>query len=145
MKNFIILLFMMLSCACHAQMVSTNYLAGTKWQRTNSVDDQIVTTISFNMTEVETVTEYKRIDQEVRFKQKYYVSPSVPNLFNECFVGQNMTGQYIVEWNENMSEMIFFKVLYFSEDRLTLYHPFTRNTIGGTDEYTAEYMRVNMD
>ena len=68
---------------------------------------------------------YTKKWESVTINHPYYLTDSIPKNqdsyeFDFSKVGKNTKGNYIVEWNDKMKEVYFYKVTHYSGDTIAL-------------------------
>lgn len=145
MKKFLFVIsFMILSMFCSAQTVSVASLNGTKWKRT----EVLQCILDFSRSEV--TEKVSRINDDSRIitnKKQYYVSNTIPAVFEFSKVGQNTRtkGKYIVMYNAKNNMMEIEEVIHQSSDSMALSHVFDYREMVGVhpgDKYITGYKKI---
>lgn len=140
MKTMMIFMLYLLSIVnCNAQTFSVKDLIGTKWEEIKDYKSNTKIVIEFTNKEViETATFIDR-DKTLSCSKPYYLSPTVPTVFNNTLVGKTTTGTYLVLLYP-FDRMDYDTIKKITSDSLVLYHRKT-NAIGG-HEHTLVYKRI---
>lgn len=117
-KSLIIALVFLLSMVCHAQKIATSELNGTKWKLVSPVSDYCERGMSFTMTTRTTTAKFKKNKKEFQFPLKYYLSSSIPEIFDSSQIGKNRKGSYIIQYVDN--SVFWFKIVDISSTKITL-------------------------
>ncbi len=127
-----------------AQSVSVNELNGTKWKRT----EVLQCILDFSRSEV--TEKVSRINDDSRIitnKKQYYVSNTIPAVFDFSKVGQNTRtkGKYIVMYNTKRKMMEIEEVIHQSSDSMALSYVFDYREMVGVhpgDKYITGYKKI---
>lgn len=122
------LLFIFFFCACHlnaqevvttsAQTASTSKLNGTRWKLVSPTNDYCERYMSFTKSYRTTETKFIKENKQYKFPLAYYVSASIPKVFDKIQVGNNRSGAYIIQ---NIDDKVFwFKIIKFNDSEITL-------------------------
>ena len=143
MKTIFLSFFMYISLSCIAQVsVSTSQLNGTKWQMTNPVFDEEEVVVSFTASIMTDKDHYPKDDYVSELKFKYYLSSSVPVVFEQSLVGKESKGSFIVYYNHKQNKTSYYQIMTFTPDKLVLLVKGTPNSIGGGEDISFTYKRL---
>ncbi len=141
-KTLIILFAIMGVCHINAQTISTSQLIGTKWKNITSTDvcEEVC---EFSKDSITTELRYVENNKVVKFKEAYYVSPSIPAEFDNSEVGKNITGAYIVMYN-NFDGMDYYKFKKLDKGKgiMILHLPYRDDVVGGMRNTDFTYKRI---
>ena len=89
------------------------------------------------------VSNYVENNKVVKFKEAYYVSPSIPAEFDNSEVGKNITGAYIVMYN-NFDGMDYYKFKKLDKGKgiMILHLPYRDDVVGGMRNTDFTYKRI---
>jgi len=137
MKKILLTFYVLMACGnaslcsiCMAQSISSSSIMNTKWIRSypNEKDHQSIiefTKTKFNSTEI-----YTKINKTTSDSEQYYLSDTVPSVFDFSKVGKQSSGKYLLVYVADYQEMYIFKIvsltndilkIYFSDDQMEIY------------------------
>ena len=117
-SSLLIALGFLLSMECHAQKVATSELNGTKWALVSPVYDYCERGMTFTMDTRTTSTKFYKTGKKFNCPLKYYLSPSIPKIFDRTQIGKNRKGNYIIQYVDDC--VFWFKVVEISSTKMTL-------------------------
>ena len=134
----ILVLTLSLCYSCKAEENRLNVLSDTKWIR-ETKRKHIIIEFDKNCIHEKIVSVQKK-DTLVSCKP-YYISNIVPNAFDSSLVGKEMSGIYIIKYNDATHYMEYCEIKELTEDSLVLFYKKQPNNVGGAD-MTFTYKRV---
>lgn len=128
MKKYIIIFIMFITAnLCLAQTISTSSLNGTRWKLNSPTSDYCERYMSFSNSYRTTETKFIKENKRYIFPGAYYVSASIPKVFDKSQVGKNRSGTYVIQ---NIDDKVFwFKIVKFNESEIPLLSMYGQLTI----------------
>ncbi len=128
-RFFLVIIALVLSIACHAQVVTISQLANTKWKLAKPVFGYCEKTMSFTNTAVTNTSsshyvkrgETKETKRFFSNSYPFYLATAIPTTFNQSLIGKNNSGTYIIKYVNK--RVVAFKVLSISSVQLKLSTP----------------------
>lgn len=112
---------------CLAQTISTSSLNGTRWKLSYPASDYVERYMSFSYSNRTTETKFIKENKQYKFPLAYYVSASIPKVFDKTQVGKNRSGAYIIQ---NIDDKVFwFKIIKFNESEITILSMYGQLTV----------------
>ena len=119
MRNILVIsLVFLLSMVCHAQKIATSELNGTKWKEISPTYDYCERGMTFTMDTRTTSTKFYKTGKEFNCPLKYYISSSIPEIFDSTQIGKSRRGTYIIQFVDN--KVFWFKIVELSNTKMTL-------------------------
>lgn len=143
MKTLFLSFFMCISSLCVAQVsVCISQLNGTKWQMIDPVFEEEEVILSFSPSFMIDRDNYPKDDYVFELKFKYYLSNSVPIVFEDSLVGKESKGSFLVYYNHRQNKVSYYQIMTFTSDKLVLFVKGTPNSVGGGEDVYFTYKRL---
>lgn len=143
MKTLFLSFFMCISSLCVAQVsVCISQLNGTKWQMIDPVFEEEEVILSFSPSFMIDRDNYPKDDYVFELKFKYYLSDSVPIVFEDSLVGKESKGSFLVYYNHRQNKVSYYQIMTFTSDKLVLFVKGTPNSVGGGEDVYFTYKRL---
>ena len=115
-KLLFILMLISIVSNCLAQIVSTTELCNTEWVLRSHKTDKVFF-----------------VEKQKTYNNKfdYYISPTIPKVFDKALVGKESKGQYIIQ--EVFGEVFWSEIQKLTKDELILH-----SKLGGTFCYSKK-------
>ena len=138
MRNIFLIILLTCNIYCFAQVVVTNsQLSGTTW--TIDGDGKVgEDTVTFYADHELNIAYYSLVDITTRFETPYYLSDSIPEIFDHSKVGTSTSGCYLVKYNTKLNAMTVVEIKKFdlNNGEMVLYSPYIRDAFrDGTIRY----------
>ena len=101
---------------CLAQVVSTTDLCNTEWVLRSPNCDGCKKFIAFTLSHKTDKVFFVEKQKTYNNKFDYYISPTIPKVFDKALVGKESKGKYIIQ--EVFGEVFWFQILQFSSSEL---------------------------
>ncbi len=142
MRTFLITLCTFFgSLTCSAQSFNVKHLVGTKWEDIQGEDEYASETLEFSTTNITLTIRYKPVGSAVTLNNRYYLSDTIPSVFEDLKVGKNTSGKYLVYYVKKRNMLYYYTITKLTDKILIMHHKKIPGTIGGPTA-TYEYRRV---
>ena len=115
-KLLFILMLISIVSNCLAQVVSTTDLCNTEWVLRSPNCDGCKKFIAFTLSHKTDKVFFVEKQKTYNNKFDYYISPTIPKVFDKALVGKESKGTYIIQ--ELDGEFFWFQILQFSSSEL---------------------------
>lgn len=115
-KLLFILMLISIVSNCLAQVVSTTDLCNTEWVLRSPNCDGCKKFIAFTLSHKTDKVFFVEKQKTYNNKFDYYISPTIPKVFDKALVGKESKGKYIIQ--EVFGEVFWFQILQFSSSEL---------------------------
>ena len=132
MKKLLFIIYVLLFCIhCNAQVtVKSSQLIGTKWtiDGGGKVGED---TLTFYKDYQLNVAYYNLVKRTTKFTTPYYLSESIPKIFDHSKVGTSTSGCFLIEYNNKLKRMSISQIRSFDlkKGELVFYNPYIKDAI----------------
>lgn len=130
-KLLFILMLISIVSNCLAQVVSTTDLCNTEWVLRSPNCDGCKKFIAFTLSHKTDKVFFVEKQKTYNNKFDYYISPTIPKVFDKALVGKESKGKYIIQ--EVFCEVFWFEIQKLTKDELILH-----SKLGGTFCYSKK-------
>jgi hypothetical protein len=141
MKTLFLMCAFLLGLTCSAQSFNAKDLVGTQWEDIQGEDEYASEPLEFSTTNMTLTIRYKSGGRTVTLNNQYYLSDTIPSIFEEQKVGKNTIGKYLVYYVKKRNMLYYYTITKFTDKALILHHKKIPGTIGGPTA-TYEYRRI---
>lgn len=106
MKTLFLMCAFLLGLTCSAQSFNAKDLVGTQWEDIQGEDEYASETLEFSTTNMTLTIRYKSGGRTVTLNNQYYLSDTIPSIFEEQKVGKNTIGKYLVYYVKKKKHVV---------------------------------------